>query len=681
MHPITLVFRSQELENDFRKHSQISPVLTGILLFCVVVMAVVALICIAMGQIRALLPMMVAIVGAFVNFAVIDQHPYDFVIFRYYNNVWHFLGAVSIAMSMYAFKVSESSLSDTTYTTCLRLCMHACAMATLPIYISYYTRHAHIAEKALRTVAVPACHIFYPFHGLGDSEEMILFGSYWLVGHCIGYVVELLDRTIFLKQQLQGAELQQLATVSAIIDECLNHVILGNCGTARGMLRCLEERLDSNKEPLVLSILQRSQELLDEAATSCERRQLSVQLQLGNYSSKQKVVDVRHLLRRMMGADERFTSSVDKITVDEAVLRLALDEALTNARRFRQPGTRILVAVTVEDDPDSDLTLLVSIDNLNADGVPFLTHDACEAILRHGFIKRQLSAFLDGIGLAGVAQAARKAGGDVHLAMYPSGGTARTNFRLSLPCSRSQASASNAAAPVNGEAAMEHASRGRAGDATRVSSGDGSTSSTSETSFHPVPTVMERLHALDSSFELSDGVVNDSRHDGSYRHASERQRRPLATATRPLVCIGLDDQAMCRLLHELIFETFLSADPERSGSIGETRQEIESFCDVAMGKLDLSLSRVPLAQQREADVVIIDQNLVLGSSFSVLGSDIARQLRREGFRGVIGIFTGSADIEVRRLAALEGIDFASAKHESAAVIADRIMDKLQRIAT
>eukprot|EP00965_Chrysotila_dentata_P212175 6186872-Pleurochrysis_carterae.AAC.4 len=145
----------------------------------------------------------------------------------------------------------------------------------------------------------------------------------------------------------------------------------------------------------------------------------------------------------------------------------------------------------------------------------------------------------------------------------------------------------------------------------------------------------------------------------------------------PLVCIGLDDQAMCRLLHELIFETFLDADPERSGSIGETREEIEAFVEVVMGKLDLSLRHVPLEQQRAADVVIIDQNLVMGSGCSVFGSDIAKRLRREGFRGVIGLLTGSADIEVRRLAALEEVDFAFAKYECAAAIAERITSRLQ----
>eukprot|EP00965_Chrysotila_dentata_P130245 4306885-Pleurochrysis_carterae.AAC.2 len=219
MHPISLVFRSQELENGFRLRRQTTPVFTGILIFGATAVLAAAFTSIVLGQGPAAIPMIPGIWTTFVQCVIVEQHPLDLALFRHYNHLWGILGIVlMLVISDPSLQGMPSDLTDAR-ATCLRVCMHANGMLTLSCCVIWYTRHAHIAEKIFGTLIIPAFHTLRPQYGLTPNEEMVLFFAYVLVGHCIGYVVELLDRTIFIKQQLQDAELQQLATVNACIDE------------------------------------------------------------------------------------------------------------------------------------------------------------------------------------------------------------------------------------------------------------------------------------------------------------------------------------------------------------------------------------------------------------------------------------------------------------------------------
>ena len=89
--------------------------------------------------------------------------------------------------------------------------------------------------------------------------------------------------------------------------------------------------------------------------------------------------------------------------------------------------------------------------------------------------------------------------------------------------------------------------------------------------------------------------------------------------------IGIDDSAtLCKLLNRL-FETW-GADMTRSGSIGRTEKEQCGFVDVALGKLDVSLKPVEPERQRAADVLLMDQNILLNNQPHVTCVPSVKQL-------------------------------------------------------
>ena len=98
----------------------------------------------------------------------------------------------------------------------------------------------------------------------------------------------------------------------------------------------------------------------------------------------------------------------------------------------------------------------------------------------------------------------------------------------------------------------------------------------------------------------------------------------------------------------------LQADMSRSIVLGDTDEQMEALCErmVAPGELDLQLQPVPLRQQMQVHVVVIDQiyrsiliqgNPMSGPAFSPLSCAISRRT------GVICILTGSSEAEIERI--------------------------------
>eukprot|EP00965_Chrysotila_dentata_P096220 3179555-Pleurochrysis_carterae.AAC.1 len=98
---------------------------------------------------------------------------------------------------------------------------------------------------------------------------------------------------------------------------------------------------------------------------------------------------------------------------------------------------------------------------------------------------------------------------------------------------------------------------------------------------------------------------------------------PFVPPGEPLVCIGLDDNSLCRELHTLIFDVFLQADMVRSAALGQSRAEVTQFVDVAQGRRDASLLPVAAWAQRPADVVLLDECMRI-DGVRCTGSQVAR---------------------------------------------------------
>jgi hypothetical protein len=121
--------------------------------------------------------------------------------------------------------------------------------------------------------------------------------------------------------------------------------------------------------------------------------------------------------------------------------------------------------------------------------------------------------------------------------------------------------------------------------------------------------------------------------------------------------IGLDDEEDPRMIQAMFMKHHLKADSETSCALGKTAQEIGAFIDVVLGRLhpDLTINQ---GVQRHADIVLLDENI---APPEVLGSILATQLVKEGFRGITVLLTGTSAVHLSQLRALPGIDLAYEK--------------------
>ena len=289
------------------------------------------------------------------------------------------------------------------------------------------------------------------------------------------------------------------------------------------------------------------------------------------------------------------------VRVDEVMLSICLQEGLSNARKYREPGSMIRLSATYEAvvpgavaatsmPVEAAFMLHVEVSNINRLGVAPLSKEQCSNIFEEGHKAHNSSVSSTGIGLDTTAKAIAAAGGTATMSVdHDASDGACTVLHLRLPA----------------ESAEE---------------------SRSEESILAKPATEECLApAAEAGFQPA----------------------------RPLICAALDDSTMSRLLHQIMFETMLNADPQRSCALGETREEQLSFVDVALGRKSASLQEIAPALT-PADIVVLDQNIDLDNDVHLLGSDVAEQLHAKSFRGLVCIMTGSSRNEIERLARLPG---------------------------
>ena len=156
---------------------------------------------------------------------------------------------------------------------------------------------------------------------------------------------------------------------------------------------------------------------------------------------------------------------------------------------------------------------------------------------------------------------------------------------------------------------------------------------------------------------------------GSGPEAGSSERAQSASS---LVCAALDDDDMCRMLHDALFSDFLHADPDRSVVLGANAREQRSFVDVVLGTKRASLEDA-MPPLRHADIVLLDQNIMLDQQEAhMLGSDVAGQLHAAGYRGVTCIITGSSVQQIQQLSTKPGVDLVVAKGTALPTLARRL---------
>ena len=283
----------------------------------------------------------------------------------------------------------------------------------------------HIAhmppENKFWTCLLPVlAHIFKPVWNIGDGTEINLWIGATLMGTSIGYILESSLRSLYLTQVRESRH----AAANRAADSRLNHVIKGLCGSASGLI---STALVDESQARLLSehaILQ-----LNEAVEWCHQRQLFIQLETGSYKSLKVDCAVGKLLERLVEpVHGRLEGPVAlKARVDEGVLRLVVAEAISNATKYRRPGTTIIVKLELFDGK-----LRISFENINAAGVRRLTEQECAEVFLPGFRVHSVSVTSDGLGLDTVHTATMAAGGAAWLSCH-SDGSDCTVFHFELP--------------------------------------------------------------------------------------------------------------------------------------------------------------------------------------------------------------------------------------------------------
>ena len=148
---------------------------------------------------------------------------------------------------------------------------------------------------------------------------------------------------------------------------------------------------------------------------------------------------------------------------------------------------------------------------------------------------------------------------------------------------------------------------------------------------------------------------------------------PTEVAKSPLFVAAIDDSSFARQVNEAMLFPLLYADKSVSKAVGETRAEQQGFVDFALGHVDASMR--PLSPpHRPADVALLDENITLQDEPHLLGSDLAKQLRSRGFRGIICIISGMNEERRDALASQPSVDFVWPKTFNPPTLAARLLE-------
>lgn len=526
------------------------------------------------------------------------------------------------------------------------------ALSIMSGIIISHALHFHPVLKFLMVVWGTICTVAQPIFMFGMETELKIIVVATAAAFLTGYAFEAQLRDNFAMQQKSCESL--IAQRRA--DSRLNHVIKGLCGGANGLLLGLKFQLEHNGPIPEASdcLLTQVRGMLDEATEWAHKRQFFMQLEMGEYVSTETSTNLRKAIEDLLGLDGTY-EGIDMVKVDSNLLLLVVQEALSNARKYRDRSMPITITSRLVKSNSGAQRLQIKISNANQTGLRALSEDECRQAFKPGVKVNSDNPTSDGLGLDNAAVAISAAKGRVWLSTTKNGRTDYTHFHVDVPVT----------APPLG-----------------VYQSDGRSEQGSETGELPLEDESKSTSSsIDSTIATLDRVALEAARKEVLSEAQLGQHlaKPLKPASktrngakrRPLVCVGVDDTRMLRKMHTILFELFVGANMERSGSVGATIREIEAFADIALGGRDLELRPTSLPQ---ADVAIIDQNLCNDDdeTFLVKGEDIARKLRDMGYTGVICMLTGSNRAEVNRLSELPHIDLAFDKNSDLRIIAEHI---------
>eukprot|EP00966_Prymnesium_polylepis_P068960 1602103-Prymnesium_polylepis.1 len=290
--------------------------------------------------------------------------------------------------------------------------------------------------------------------------------------------------------------------------------------------------------------------------------------------------------------------------VDESILRIIVEEALSNARKHRRAGSTIEVRATVRTDE-----LLIEVRNLLPLAAAPLSEEECARAFIPGVKVRLASPSSDGVGLDSVLLCANAAGGLVELRSASAGAreAPHVTFRAVLPAvSVTAVDDGVEAAPMASEPDSPNA---QAGGQQPSTSGPPRASPT----LHSLDVNDEHPTAAASSSAAAAASVGASPSTAAaapVEHAVETEAEDELSASVRLLVV--DDQRVNRKLLVNIFRRIGKQWAVSEASSGEE-----------------ALQRI-LERSEEYDLILMDEHF--GDAGNLFGTDVVRQLRAVGVR-------------------------------------------------
>jgi hypothetical protein len=347
------------------------------------------------------------------------------------------------------------------------------------------------------------------------------------------------------------------------------------------------------------------------------------------------------------------------MALDWEVVELVFYDAFTNAKKYGHPDKKPWVQLLIHDDRDA---LLVNVCNVACPGAPAITTEMAAKILEGG--KGSLSdaelagneggaqndsiRTSDGIGILNARKSAEALGGELCMYQEHTGNESVTTMQIQAPFRRFS-SADRRNTPSTSSMPL-------------LGSADGSTV--------PDPTKLKSeaipLDVDGQTLQLGP-LLNDVASTTTIGH-----HEPAAAGPK---CFSLDDAPSLLKQYNRMLHKYLQTS--ESLVAGTNRAEVDAAVDIAMGRTMLP-SLQPTNLIAPADIVTLDYDL---GHPRLVGTDIAAQLHKEDFRGLVCILSGGSAEDLEALLKMPGVDMVCGKEVRLKALAPMLLENYQRKAS
>ena len=135
-------------------------------------------------------------------------------------------------------------------------------------------------------------------------------------------------------------------------------------------------------------------------------------------------------------------------------------------------------------------------------------------------------------------------------------------------------------------------------------------------------------------------------------------------------CFSLDDAPSLLKQYTRMLHKYLQAS--ESLVAGTNHAEVEAAVDIAMGRTLPSLE--PASVVVPADIVTLDYDL---GHPRLVGTDIAAQLHKEGFKGLVCMLSGGSAEDLEAFLHMPGVDMARGKEVRLKALAPMLLENYQ----